>query len=545
MPRVPGNPWTEENQGKLIKFSDLRICVGDPSLGVSGSNSSSPYQSAVFTQRFATREYNDFKPDYKAQRDIGINGGRTDATASQGFWYHKDRCVSWRQATVYIGGRYANLQAFGFTSIQAAMIGSPHLASRFPSSTPYDYFLVVFTWKSLFVDGLEGPKIYIFGVRKASAITRITTTLLSAESFSFTRSINPTTMSGFTETTRQLCYYVPENTDGTGDQYFYIVQWDELFTTVTSQEIHYGRIGSSIETRVTNGDTSDSELSIVITQELASVVYIKAEQDSFFFLGSFIDEGITENTSVFNGDIVEAQSLLTRHSVFSVTPSGISKVFDINLRSEVTRSVNQDRTYFPSLGVFEGSATGEYFSRDIKVFYFSGITREVVFKSISFTNPSSATYVPESGDTIVTQSFSQTKVIEVFYQVGTSSNLLASDTSSNSYTFVTVNTLFTDTFSPSYTFEQEQGPLAFPIYFGQAAAYTNRLILCSMYDTEVTPFSTSGEPLAADFTQFLTVLIDRASQNTSTLPQAVHLLDINATSAADLFTGVGVGNSSY
>ncbi len=283
----------------------------------------------------------------------------------------------------------------------------------------------------------------------------------------------------------------------------------------------------------------------MITQELASVVYIKAEEDSFFFLGTFTDEGVTNSTLVSNTSYVETQSNLSTHSVFSVTPAGVSKVFDILLRSEVTRDYNREITYFPDFNVFEGSATGQYFSRDIRVFYFSGITREVVFKSISFTNPNTATYVPDSGDTVVTNSFSQTKLTEVFYQAGASSNLLATDTSSNSYTFVTLNSLPGDGYIPSYTFGQEQGPLGFPIYLAQTAAYTNRLILCSMYDTEVTPFTPAGSPLSPDFTQFLTVLIDRRTGETTTLPEAVHLLDINASSVANLFTGVGVGQARY
>lgn len=552
MSRIPATPATDDSQGKLIKFPDLVICVADPSFGSTGSNTTTPFQASLRTKRFTAPDQSDSVANFLAQRDLPLayGDGSYAGGFSQGFWYRKARCVSWRQTTIYIGGKYASLSVFGVTHISAACFGSPHLASRFPSAEPYHYFLIVLGLGST-------PKITILGIRdNPFSATSMAVTHLSSENFSLPLSSTIKAFSGFTATTWEVCY-LSELTSS--DFYFYTVKWDELFTTVTTQEIAYGNIGDVHSVRV-NSSTGYTETTSG-TQVKPAIAYLKAEEDSFFFLGHTYetystskDEGVTGTVDV---SVLRSgnSNLVSSYAVFEVKPSGVTKVFDVDTTATDTLTASESYLAFDvplnGFSVYEGTSSTAILSTIVNVFYFSGINRECLFKVIDFTSSASIDFEVVSLTTVYTHNLAEARNIKVYFQTlisgVTTTNLVKSDSFSNSYTFTGDAVPIGFGFIADYD-ETVPMPAVRTVsnpYIAQDTAYTPRMVLSCMHDQTLQPYTPEGAALPPSLAQQITVLIDLETKLATFLPGELNVINSTAPVLANKLSGVGVAQRRF
>lgn len=557
MARNPGTPWTNENQGEKIKFADLRVCVGVESFGSSGSNATPPYQAALRTRVYRSPE--DYKDvaQFKAQRDISVDNFRTYNYYSEGYWFRRSRCVSWRSTTVYIGGRYVNLQPFGVNGIQACMLGSPHLATRFTSSEPYDYFLVVYSCANLFSVGLGGPTITIFGIRASLSPELLNATLLTTDTFTLPRTDVVHYISGFTQVTNALCYYSPAETDGTGGFYFYIVTWDELFTTATTEALFYGELGEYHFVRTVSGPDIDTEETTTVTQSKAAPIFIKAGYDSFYFLGlrytSYSVNKHTTGTAVITPPsaslaLSASSNIETKVSIFKVTPTAVTLVVDAAFTDLSTSSVSANQEYV-SGEIRDGDSVSTALTRYLEVLHFNGDTSELLFKLRTQTAEQSSTIAATGFIWSLESTLSESLDLNIYYQKGADTSLVTSDTFSTTHFFFQETPPFGLVDGPTGSAEDTTEPL-FSVasdtkYISQGTAHTPKMILGCTYSVGLPTYTSGGAVIAFPAVQRVTVFVDKVTGTTSSIPVMIAELNPSAPLDYNRYSGVGVAQYRY
>jgi hypothetical protein len=220
-----------------------------------------------------------------------------------------------------------------------------------------------------------------------------------------------------------------------------------------------------------------------------------------------------------------------------VAASGVLKVFDL-IPVEIY-SLNEDLSATPEVSpptAFTGSFTKDFHSVDIRVLYFSGVDKQAVFLVTDYLLELSEALTPSGFTTSHSSTSTETKDLNIYYQVGATVTLVKSDNYSKSTSGVftgppggypvgsaiALNTVAVDTGA-------NLGP------FVSSTAHTPKMVMCCNFSSD----------LDFNIVQKITVLVDRHLDTASYLPVALNVLDYGAASEINLFTGMGVAHDKF